>query len=67
MDKMLLDALKKEYQAKIAKHQYNIQTYLDNTVGIGEHSDIVATVDIELAGLAEADEKLETLLKYYPE
>ena len=38
---------------------------MSNPVGIGEHPDLVGAVEEQLAKLAEADEKLETLRKYF--
>ena len=43
----------------------NIQIYMDNTIGIGEHIDIVETVDKELVKLCEAEDKLATLEKNF--
>ena len=38
---------------------------MNNTVGIGEHIDIVETVDKELVKLCEAEDKLATLIKNF--
>ena len=43
----------------------NINVYLDQSVGIGEHIDIVETVEKELTKLAEAEDKLETLINNF--
>lgn len=65
MKHLLVEALKREYEGAIARAQANIDVYLTNPAGIGEHSDIVEAIDEQVTKLAEADEKLETLLKYY--
>jgi len=62
---MLVEALKLKYEAEIASAKANIQVYIDNPVGIGEHPDLVAAVDEQLVKLAEAEDKLETLTKNY--
>jgi len=62
---MLLEALKLKYEAEIASAKANIQVYIDNPAGIGEHPDLVAAVDEQLVKLAEAEDKLETLTKNY--
>ena len=67
MRKNLLKAMCSGYQGDIDRAQANIEVYLTNPVGIGEHSDIVEAIDTELAKLAEAHEKLETLNHYFPE
>ena len=38
---------------------------MDNTVGIGEHIDIVETVEKELDKLSAAEDKLETLINNF--
>ena len=57
----LKDALLKYYTGIIAKHQYNIDVYCKNSAGIGEHSDIIEAVDIELGHLVDAQDKLEAV------
>ena len=37
-----------QYEADIAKAKANIQIYLDNPAGIGEHPDLVAAVDSQV-------------------
>ena len=61
MDYSIVSALKKKLEGDIAKSKVNISVYLNQSVGIGEHIDIVETVEKELAKLAEAQDKLETL------
>ena len=57
----IVRALKKKLEGDIEKSKCNIQIYLEQSVGIGEHIDIVETVEKELAKLAEAEDKLQTL------
>ena len=33
------------YQGLICKHQQNVEIYLNNPVGIGEHPDVMAAID----------------------
>lgn len=65
MKTAMLHALRKRFEGEIASAQMNVEVYLENPAGIGEHPDIVEAVEQELAKLAEADEKLETLNKYF--
>lgn len=65
MKAAMLHALRKRFEGEIASAQMNVEVYLQNPTGIGEHPDIVEAVEQELAKLAEADEKLETLNKYF--
>ena len=52
-------------KGNIAKHKTNIDIYLNQSVGIGEHSDIIETLEKELDGMASYDDKLEMLNKYF--
>ena len=61
----IVKALKKKLEGDIEKSKVNISVYLNQSVGIGEHIDIVETVEKELTKLAEAEDKLETLIKNF--
>jgi len=61
----MINALRKKYEAEIAAAQANINVYMKNPVGIGEHPDLVAAVDSEMVKLADAEDKLATLNKHY--
>ena len=62
---LLLQALKSHAQGQIDKHKANVEVYLNNTVGIGEHSDIVETVEKELDHIAKYEDQLEIIHKYF--
>ena len=64
-DHSLFVALKKKIQGDIAVHKANIDIYMNNTIGIGEHIGIVETVEKELDKLAIAQGKLETLINNF--
>ena len=63
----LLDALRKKYEGEIAQAKANINVYITNPVGIGEHPNLVAAVDSEVEKLADATDKLNVLIKTYPD
>lgn len=65
MEDTLLEAVKKHAEGHITKHVANIEVYLNNPTGIGEHSDIVGAVEDELDKLAKWHEKLELLNTYF--
>jgi len=62
---MIINALRKKYQAEIAAAQANIDVYNKNPAGIGEHPDLVSAVDSEMTKLATARDKLDTLNTFY--
>tara|TARA_Y100000361_G_C10847158_1_gene182493 strand:- start:262 stop:435 length:174 start_codon:yes stop_codon:yes gene_type:complete len=55
----------KHYEGVIAMAQGNIQIYMNNSVGIGEHIDILEAVDKDLEKIAAAQDKIEMLQKYF--
>ena len=61
MREMLIDALKNKYMGIIAECEANIEVYLQNPVGIGEHPDIIAALDSQMTILAEAEAKLTAI------
>ena len=44
MEYSIYTALKNKLEGDIAVHKTNIQIYMNSTVGIGEHIDIVETL-----------------------
>ena len=63
----ILDALKLKYRGEMEFHRMNIDIYLKNPVGIGEHPDVLGAIDTEVEALAAVTEKLQTLLTEYPD
>lgn len=49
----------------INKHKMNVEVYLTNPVGVGEHSDIMDAIEAELKIIAEYDDQIEMLKKYF--
>tara|TARA_B000000557_G_C20674587_1_gene400354 strand:+ start:82 stop:291 length:210 start_codon:yes stop_codon:yes gene_type:complete len=64
MRQMIMEALKAKYFGVMKEAQANIEIYLESPVGIGEHPDIIAAIDSQLAILAEAQEKFQVLEEF---
>ena len=62
---MLLSAIKSYYVGHINKHIANIEVYLRTSVGIGEHSDIIESIDKEMDKVATYDDKIAMVVKYF--
>jgi diacylglycerol kinase family enzyme len=62
---MMLDAIKKHNEGKIALHKANITIYLKNPAGIGEHSDIAEAVESELLKIAEAQDVIDMIERHF--
>ena len=65
MRKQILKASRLHFQAHIEKHIINVENLLQNTVGVAEHPDIMDTIEKEIEIIAEYDDKLEMLDKYF--
>lgn len=65
MRKVLIDSIREHAKGHIHKHKANIEIYLVNSVGIGEHSDIVGAIENELDQIAHYEDQLEVLDKYF--
>ena len=61
----LIRANEKHFESQIEKHRINVEVLLENTVGLAEHSDIMETIEKELEIIAEYDDKLSVLKKYF--
>ena len=61
MRKIILNALKEHARGNIALHRANIEVYLNNPAGIGEHSDILEAIQSELDKIAMHKDRLEIL------
>lgn len=65
MRNILLNAVRTHALGHIAKHKANVEVYLANPAGIGEHSDIIEAIEIELNKIAEYEDQLEALDKHF--
>ena len=63
----LLKAAYYTYNAQKAEALAHLHILFKNSVGIGEHTDILSEIDKWVKSLSEADENIETLKKYFDE
>ena len=64
---MLLDALRKHAEGHIAKHKANVLVYLNNPVGVGEHPDIIDTMEKEMLEIAKYQDVIDMLDQHFAE
>jgi len=57
----LLNALRQKLDGEVAVARANIEIYITNPVGIGEHPDIVAAIESQFDILANARDKLNAI------
>lgn len=67
MRDILIDAFMSHANGHIDKHVANVEVYLRNPAGIGEHSDIMEAIEIEMKQIAEYDDMMEMMNKYFGE
>ena len=65
MRDQLLKALLAHAQGDIQKHVANVEVYLQNPAGIGEHSNIVESIEKELDIIAKYHDQVEVINKYF--
>ena len=63
--KEILRALRDEATGNIQKAKVNIEVYLVNPVGIGEHPDILGAIQDQLDVIAENEERIQVLEKHF--
>ena len=62
-DKELGKKIEVEGQIEMAKA--NIMVYQRNAAGIGEHIDIVGTIELEVAKIADAEDKIDAINRHF--
>ena len=67
MKDKLIRAAMLHAEGELARAEANISVYMNQSVGIGEHSDIVEAIQAELDTMAQAHDRIEMLNKYFVE
>ena len=61
---VILEGLTTAEEGKISKAAANIEVYLHNPVGIGEHPYVLAAISEQLDIIAEARERIEVINEF---
>ncbi len=61
----MINALLAHARGDIEKYKANVEVYLNNPAGIGEHSDVMEAVEQELDKIARYHDQIEVLNKYF--
>lgn len=61
----MIQAIKDHAKGHIAKHAMNVEVYLRNSAGVGEHPDVMEAIESELKIVAEYNDQIEMLEKYF--
>ena len=65
MKSTLVKAMRSYLQGNIDKHIANIRLHLTNPAGVAEHPDHIETIEKQLGIIAEFEDKLNVLEKYF--
>ena len=63
--KDILNALRSEANGNIQTAKMNVEVYLHHPVGIGEHPNVLAAIQDQLDVIAENQERLEVLDRFF--
>jgi len=63
----IIDALLADAQGNISKAKANIEVYLENPVGIGEHPDVLGAIQEQLDIIAHEEERIDVIGKHFAE
>jgi len=61
----LLEALCKKLEGEIAVAHANIKTYERNSIGIGEHPELVQAIETQVEIIAHAEDKLNVIRNHF--
>ena len=61
----IIKALIDKFEGEISAHKINVEVMLENTVGVGDHPNIIETIEQELEIISKYDDKLKVLIKYF--
>ena len=67
MRKTILDAVVANAEGNLAVHKTNVEVYLQNPAGIGEHSDIVEAVIAEVEKMAHWQDVIDIIDEHFEE
>ena len=65
MREILIKAFLSHAQGHIDKHIANVEVYMHNAAGVGEHPDIIEAIEIELEEVAKYHDLKEMMEKYF--
>ena len=61
----ILKALRTDAEGNIEKARLNIEIYLKNPVGIGEHPDVLAAIQEQVDIIAHEEERIEVIQNHF--
>jgi len=65
MREQIIKALLTHAQGNIAKHKANVEIYLTNPAGIGDHSNVLEAIEQELNMIAKYQDQIDVIEQYF--
>ena len=65
MRQQLIKALLSHAHGEIEYHKANVAVYLNNPVGIGEHSNVVGAIADEIDQIAKYQDQIEVIIREF--
>lgn len=61
----MINAAVKHAEAHIEKHRMNVEIYLTNPVGVGEHSEVMDEIEKQLDEMSRYQDHIDILKNYF--
>lgn len=61
----MIHAARQHAEAHVEKHRINIEIYLTNPVGVGEHSEVMEEIEKQLDEMARYQDHIDILDHYF--
>jgi len=61
----MVDALIQHAKGQIIKHKMNVEIYLNQPVGIGQHPDVMDAIEKEIQAIGKYHEQIEVISNYF--
>ena len=65
MRNQIISAILAHAQGDIQKHKMNVEVYLTNPAGVGEHTDILESIEKELDIIAKYEDQISVIKKHF--
>ena len=65
MTSEIIDVLIKQCEAGIERHKMNVRVLTEKNVRLAEHGDLIITIEGELDKVANYEDRLQVLKKYF--
>ena len=65
MREQFIKASRLHFKAHIEKHRINVENLMENAVGVGEHGDIMDTIEKEMEEISKYHDLLEVVDTYF--